>query len=444
MALPSSSLLLPLGLGLTLLLLLAAFSSSSSPPRPPLTPTAAAGGLATDETWPPRDDFDVARSRPAPRAFGHTSSPSGSGETKQVLQFHTEPLHIAVVMPFALKQVRFGGFPGPSCRIPNRALPAFPPPRAPGPARGSFHSPSPQTNYAVASVWTWQTERFFPCRDNETLSAYIDMVFYVPRKTEGWEDMVRSLAEQLAPVRHCFNRVLFRSADVPKHLDTYGPGTLAQFYGIFDREYLNLPAYDYIMYMEPDARPVQAFWLDRLYWECINNHPFYSKGSAPLYGNVGDLHINGNAIYRYSDPGFLKYVCDSRGAFTDYASFDQSLAALRHRFRLFSVFDKFIYTPFIQNRAKAQLPPDIDTFVAENPNTYIVHAKEFIVIIDRELKNPFADSQTSSGVHTTEFVDDVVTVDGANACNPDNPYMFAQDLPPQRSTIVWPKYSEDL
>jgi hypothetical protein len=30
----------------------------------------------------------------------------------------------------------------------------------------------------------------------------------------------------------------------------YGAGTLAQFYGIFDREYLKLPAFDYILYQE--------------------------------------------------------------------------------------------------------------------------------------------------------------------------------------------------
>jgi hypothetical protein len=126
------------------------------------------------------------------------------------------------------------------------------------------------------------------------------------------------------------------------------------------------------------------------------------------------LHINGNAVYRYAgDAAWLKYLCASRGAFTEYASFDQSLEVHRKKKRMYDVAHRFAYTDLIQNRAD-QRQRDFKKFLRDNPHTYLVHGKGIVASIK------------AAGFHNSKFttdnkppkhaVKDSLTDSGANAC----------------------------
>jgi hypothetical protein len=159
------------------------------------------------------------------------------------------------------------------------------------------------------------------------------------------------------------------------------------FYGIFDRRHLRLHAYDYIFYMEPDTRPVRAQWLETLYREAAVHHPFWMRGAvANLEGADPSPHINGNALYRYNDPGFHGYICDARGAYAREPNFARSLHVHREKRALAELFPMFSHASFLRSLGAQQV--DLDAFLRDNPRTVLVHGRGMVAVLERKFPAP--------------------------------------------------------
>merc|ERR1712216_1056025 len=135
--------------------------------------------------------------------------------------------------------------------------------------------------------------------------------------------------------------------------------------------------YDYMFYMEPDTRPIKKFWLDKVFREIHDSSPFWSKGSIGRYGTGEIPHLNGNSIYRWNDAAFAEFVRKSKGAFTQYASFDQSIYTYLQKHKKYEAYHLFHFADFMQNRANVPIP-DLNAFITEFPNTFLVHGKSIV------------------------------------------------------------------
>jgi hypothetical protein len=161
---------------------------------------------------------------------------------------------------------------------------------------------------------------------NFTLVWYIDTVFNQTIEHFVTEELFQSLG----PVKECFRGgqlLLAANLSPAENKHPYGP--CAQFFGLFHE--LPQLGFDYFFIMEPDVLPVRPHWLEALTRELPipvydeHNQPIplpYSKdfwvlGSTPLskhyktYGNLAgrvDLHLNGNAFFKLSDPGFENFI----------------------------------------------------------------------------------------------------------------------------------------
>ena len=329
------------------------------PPPAAALPPAAAPDSAVAQT-----DADAVAKLPAVRRGACRITP-GSG----VVVCGHAPLNMAVVMPFIAKQ----------------------------------------RNYLLANLFTWNDARFVPCA-TASVASKMDLVLYVSRDTTAWAEIQADVTALFAKskARKCFRDILFKSADVPPEKDVYGSGTLAQLYGIFDAEYLQMPEYDYIMYMEPDTRPVKPNWAEELYLQVASHSPFWVMGSAPRYGAGEMLHINAN------DAKWIEYLCKSRDAFKAYASFDQSLAQYRKDKKMYEVEHLFVHTETIMNKAANDI--ELNTFNRKFPDTVLVHGKGIVKALDSVIRTPYSDEETSSGKHVDHDVKDALTASGANAC----------------------------
>lgn len=113
-------------------------------------------------------------------------------------------------------------------------------------------------------------------------------------------------------VKTCFSGVRAHFASLGREGEGYVTGSRMMFEQML-RGDLNLIRPSHVIYLEPDARPVQRFWLTHLDSICrFPNEPFWMKGSLfrgdPSQMNSHVLynlfHINGNALYNLSDPSF--------------------------------------------------------------------------------------------------------------------------------------------
>lgn len=116
-------------------------------------------------------------------------------------------------------------------------------------------------------------------------------------------------------VRSCWSDMEVRWAKLTAEKDTYLTGSRSMF-EVMLNGWIGLREAHYVLYMEPDARPIRPFWLSMLdaqtRWP---NPPFWLKGSlfrgdpeaikAHLLMNL--FHINGNAIYNLGDPDFRNF-----------------------------------------------------------------------------------------------------------------------------------------
>ena len=140
-------------------------------------------------------------------------------------------------------------------------------------------------------------------------------------------------------------------------LQQYSPGPSSMFHLLFTSEDL-AARYSHFLLMEPDVRAIRPGWVQALQQEvALSSVDFWQKGSVPYYSTfAGNLHINGNAIYKLGDQEFNCFL--EREIAVQYpSSFDHSIhkTALlpenrRHLHRLVNPSEVKIRTPiFLQS-----------------------------------------------------------------------------------------------
>jgi hypothetical protein len=151
----------------------------------------------------------------------------------------------------------------------------------------------------------------------------------------------------------------------------------------------------YILYMEPDMKPIQSNWLTKTQLACAwPVEPFWVKGSVFRgdYARVAGTdyppnlyHINGNAIYNLGPPAeeyknfyfnqlrpyVIKRWGDSRNAYDtdvwEYLYERENYDQARH------ILGKFVYTDLIHNYWKSEYT--ISDYVKKHPDTFLVHGE---------------------------------------------------------------------
>lgn len=286
-----------------------------------------------------------------------------------------------------------------------------------------------QVGRAVDHIRLWSaTPELAPCRRHDgsdataarhgnasSSPAAIDLIFYFDRPLEhvAVAAAVAKLraALQRAPEqpRRCFRAFKFMSAEMSAeqsrntyhhHWATLQPktrGTVTQFYRLM----LSSPdverAYTHVFYMEPDARPIRAHWLDALHRLAhADATGFWMMGSMMRYPKPIVLglepyrshylhHINGNAIYRVGCPCFKAYLREVWREYGDYA-FDTSIAFHRLDLRNYALLQRIAHR-FVHTNVVADLGTfDYSAWKAGNDGdkahenaalagTYIAHGK---------------------------------------------------------------------
>lgn len=119
-----------------------------------------------------------------------------------------------------------------------------------------------------------------------------------------------------------------------------------------------------MLWMEPDLRPIQRFWLQATleeiavvrstvasFFRCFEHtspqretqsrSEFWMRGSLPRYAEQDDFHLNGNALYRFDDALFSAFVVGSAGRSTRLCrpavDLTRVVSPLRRRFQAVQV-----------------------------------------------------------------------------------------------------------
>jgi hypothetical protein len=243
--------------------------------------------------------------------------------------------------------------------------------------------PASQVDLVVQNLHSWSLERFVPCRRETHDASRVALMFYMSRRDESARAKIRDAMARRDFPRHCFRAdVVWRDAGLSAAQDVYGIGTLAMWYGLWSTPLETQT--NYLLWMEPDLRPVRPRWLERLIdVVSIRHTPVWQVGSLPRYKENNDWHLNGNALYRADDPLFTRLVLNSRDAFTEYLSFDKNLYA--HRTNNYALSQRYGHmfqtTDVIQNRANE--PAHVEQFLRLNPDTYLVHGRGMVAALQK-------------------------------------------------------------
>ncbi|PJF17655.1 hypothetical protein PSACC_02545 [Paramicrosporidium saccamoebae] len=179
----------------------------------------------------------------------------------------------------------------------------------------------------------------------------------------------------------CFREVRVVFANLTGSEDSYLSGARNMVEAMMRNDfYLDDPYY--VLYIEPDCRPLKRYWLAAM--DAMTRPPtadFWIKGSlyrgtsrGVIENEVYARHLNGNAIYRVGDPEFLKFHFDKVVPHPGYRSgydTDRYQYFADRRDEVLGVRHKFVYSDFIQNMwhyeySRAQL-------LAASPYTFITH-----------------------------------------------------------------------
>ena len=221
-------------------------------------------------------------------------------------------------------------------------------------------------------------------------------VFYVGYSLESDGELLQTnetITElwQQSKYRYCFNgyRVSFYQMDASS--DSHVTGARLMFEHALKGAATGNDTLKYILYMEPDLRPLQRNWVIKALLETMwPQHEFWVKGSV-FRGDNGAVsatgylpnlyHINGNAFYNMGDAQFRSfyfdvlrpYIVSSHGDsmnaydtdFFEYFMDRRNYDTVRH------IMHKFVYTNVIQNMwsttySRSQL-------VSQHPNTFFAH-----------------------------------------------------------------------
>lgn len=232
-------------------------------------------------------------------------------------------------------------------------------------------------------------ERSWPNRPH--VSSVTLTILVYGALADSAERQIQSIYWSLSPVaRSCFAEFEIISAGLPVHTDTHFAGSQAMFEALINNT-VSIVDMRYVFWMEPDAVPIRADWLNTLDRACRTGERFWVKGSAlrhelnpevitQRYGRDFLYHINGNALYNMHPdeyPAFyrnhiLPYLQTKHAR---HMAFDLSLA----RFLLASENERiwrenahrFHYTEIIQNRWGENYSP-VER-AQQFPNTCIIH-----------------------------------------------------------------------
>ena len=253
--------------------------------------------------------------------------------------------------------------------------------------------PPSQAQLVVQNLHSWSLPQFAPCERYSHNRTLTPLLFYMSRRDDAALAAVHDATARRHFPRHCFSRIEWRFANLSAADDVYGAGTLAMWYQLWGAPHA-LPPTNYLLWMEPDLRPVRALWLERLVQlVSLRLTRVWQLGSLPRYKENNDWHLNGNALYSADDAMFARFVLNSRDAFRDYLSFDKNLYEARRRDYAFSQrYDHmFQTTDVIQNRANE--PLHLSQFLRQNPESYLVHGKGAVASLDKLMPKWMAEQE---------------------------------------------------
>lgn len=225
------------------------------------------------------------------------------------------------------------------------------------------------------------THRIYPACHHRYHS--IDLIFYSAQNN----------STPLNYSNQCYANLYSISADLSVDENQYPLGSAIMWKKLLlGSNSLRTRGYTHMFLMEPDTRPIRAYWLDALVEQITYGHHqdsyFVTKwwmmgsiyrGSIPMGNRY--LHINGNALYHLTDD-FLQFL---EKIYLDYRyhsiqssayDLDMFLYLFRHVNQAKIVWHRFQFTDFIQNCWHSGCNDADREFIHNNPSTYLVHGYE--------------------------------------------------------------------
>jgi hypothetical protein len=219
----------------------------------------------------------------------------------------------------------------------------------------------------------------------------IDLIFYHnENKSSVLEENIRQLNYQ----NQCFKTIHYLAANLSEEENIYPIGSAHMWKKLFINEQgnsisLRARGYTHFFLMEPDTRPIRAYWLDAIVEKITNGYDWgvYMSTNWWMMGSIyrGTIlmenefvHINGNALYHLSLDfiRFIENVSDeipyALGKSKGY-DLDLFLYLFKHIDIAKNVWHKFQFSDFIQNCWHTGCNDTDTEFIHNNPNTYLVH-----------------------------------------------------------------------
>ena len=229
----------------------------------------------------------------------------------------------------------------------------------------------------------WTREAYFPCDRTQNLRKHVDLVFQFTRSLDQFPNLYSDIRDALGEARQCFRDILFFSMNLDVAQDQYpgrlcfSPGPSTMFHSLFGLEEL-LRRYSHFFMLEADVRATRSFWVDQLMREVtLERLRFWQKGSIAYNDLSGNLHVNGNGIFRLGDEEFNCFMQQELAIFYPL-NFDSSVHSMSTFFRP-AVRDKFQFTRYLMNIAYKYRDGFEDPF----QDSYFLHGKDASYAIDQ-------------------------------------------------------------
>lgn len=266
-----------------------------------------------------------------------------------------------------------------------------------------------QIDNVVEQLHRWSLPQYAPCGTTSDMTTTnevkSDLIFFYHKQLNT--SLQEHLLSEMAPqVMMCFDRILFRYADLTPDEDVYPMAANYMFYRLVHDPLIHT-RYEYMFYCEPDAWAIRDQWLSSLHDLSVsttrvplvnknnnrNNQVQQQQQGAPLsfaeqfwvkgsiyrgprrdLGRLSvNIHVNGNAIYHFTDE-YLTFLKQVQASIPDDA-FD--VAQTRYLFRdpvsLRLYWHKFHFSEFIQNLWQVEW--DERTVRMNSLETVFVHGK---------------------------------------------------------------------
>ena len=173
-----------------------------------------------------------------------------------------------------------------------------------------------------------------------------DTLYFPQRSLDQFPNLYSDIRDALGEARQCFRDILFFSMNLDVAQDQYpgrlcfSPGPSTMFHSLFGLEEL-LRRYSHFFMLEADVRATRSFWVDQLMREVtLERLRFWQKGSIAYNDLSGNLHVNGNGIFRLGDEEFNCFMQQELAIFYPL-NFDSSVHSMSTFFRP-AVRDKYV------------------------------------------------------------------------------------------------------